>query len=148
MQPETPPALKLRWYETIAGHNGFCCPEAAKEERSCWGLYAHPRAVLEGLRETMKGMQAAGIKQSNPFESADQVAERALNRSCNDYEEYTLRKFREHRIRTIEENPMAAIALAAPEMLTRRAPLANIRRALKDEVARETEAMEHALRGK
>jgi hypothetical protein len=68
-----------------------------------------------------------------------------MNRSCNDYEEQTLRQFRAQKILQIEETPLA---FADPAMLARHAPLANIRAALRDEAARDLDSLEKAVRGK
>lgn len=145
IQPAEPPALYLRWFQTIADHNGLCCKTAAKNDAACFGFYAHPRAVLEDLRILVKGMAETNIKQSSPFETADEVGRRMAENQINNYEEQTVRQFRAQKLRLIEEAPLA---LAPADLLERRADLGTIRRAVAEQAKRDIERMENQIRGK
>ncbi|HEY8560507.1 MAG TPA: hypothetical protein VIL74_09030 [Pyrinomonadaceae bacterium] len=143
--PEQPPAVMWLWFQTIAAHNGLCCKSAAQNDVECYGEYAHPNIVLENLREIMRGIEASGVKQTDPFAAPDAVKRYAAENRTNNYGSEALRKFRAAKLRAIEETPLA---LAPAALLERGAPLATIRQAVKEGAKRHEEAYAKSLETK
>lgn len=145
IKPEIPPKDLYLWFQTISEHNGHCCRVAANYDMSCFGLYAHPRAVLENLRDIRKGMEQSKMKDNDPFASADEVTRRVRENSTNNYEAQALKKFEEQAKFAISETPLA---LAPTELIVQGASLGKIRSFISEQKKREMDSFERKLRGK
>ena len=142
--PEEPPKEYFEWFSTIAEHNGYCCGVVSKYGVNCNGAYAHPRACLTDLRLIRRGMEEDGVKDTNPFASADEVAAGIRERSLNDYEEQALRQVQESSMAAIDLMP---VSLAPIEMIYQEKSIGQIREHLSEQKKREMEALEHKLKG-
>lgn len=145
IQPETPPKEYFLWFQTIARHNGVCCQTAEEGGANCYGLYLHPRAVLDDLRAIRKGLEFKGVKQSDPFASPDELMRKLREHSTNNYIEQAVDSFTKQKMKVVEDAPFA---LAPTELLAGGYSLANIRRVVKDNAKRSIEAFEKQQEGK
>lgn len=94
VKPDVPPENGWYvWFMTIADHDKWCCPQAAEEDRTCYGLYADPGRGVRELEQMRKGMDAANLPESTPFDSPDRTTRKLRERGVNDYVEQAMRKF-------------------------------------------------------
>lgn len=143
VQPAEPPLEKYRWFQTIAEHNNLCCKLAAKNDVACWGFYAHPRSVLQNLRDIRKGMQVSNIRQSDPFASYDEVAAKVAENSTNNYEEQAMRQFRSQQERRAAEQPLT---LVSPETMEQGKSLGDVRKEAQDSAKRNMDRFAQQIR--
>lgn len=88
-------------------------------------------------------MEDDGVKDTNPFASADEIAAGIKERSLNDYEEQALRKFQESSQAAIDLMP---VSLAPIEMIYQEKSIGQIREHLSEQKKREMEALEQRLK--
>lgn len=146
VQPREAPKEKYLWRQTIAIHAAGCCQRAATNDLdTCYGKYAHPRQVLDSLRQDRRGMEEAGIWDSHPFDSPDRIAQRMRDNMTNNYAEQTMRDFRAQAARNIEETPLL---LAPAEMIGKADSFGDLQKRLKEAGKREEDNLEKDLREK
>lgn len=94
VKPETPPPDGWYvWFMTIAEHDAWCCRYAAEEVRTCYGLYADPGRGVQELERLRKGMDAANLPESTPFDSPDRTTRKLREHGVNNYVEQSMKKF-------------------------------------------------------
>jgi len=107
--PSEPPPVMYVWHMTIADHHTGCCQVAAKNDATCYGFYAHPRACIEKLQNDRRGMEEAGTFDTNPFDSPDRVSRRLRDHGNNDYVRQAMTAFEAQINESIEETPFSMI---------------------------------------
>lgn len=144
-QPFGPPKDYYIWFMTIAEHQGFCCQQAAREERSCYGKYAHPRHCLQELRNIRRSMDAQQLPENHPFDSPDVISEKVRNHMTNNYAEQAMNKYLEASSFLLDEAPMV---IANAGSLERGAGAARIRSDAVEHIGMGMDALEKELKQK
>ncbi len=109
VRPEQVPADEYLWQYTVAEHSGFCCRAAGAAGEVCYGLYAHPRAVIPYLEERRKGLELAGIRQVDPFKVPDRDLIRYARASNSNYDDHAVRQFAAMTRETAAESPLVMV---------------------------------------
>jgi hypothetical protein len=144
--PETPPKDYYLWFQTIARHSELCCPTAAANGVECYGLYTHPRAALDNLRDIRKGMENSNFRaSSSPFDAPDDFARKVRNNSTNNYEEQAMRRVIAQKTFLVDSLPLA---LAPMELLERKAPLSRIRAEITETAKRRIDVIANKFKRK
>lgn len=94
VKPETPPENGWYiWFMTIADHDQWCCPQAAEEDRTCYGLYADPGRGIRELEQIVAGMERANLPENTPFDNPDRTTRKLRERGVNDYVEQSMKRY-------------------------------------------------------
>lgn len=111
LKPETPPENGWYvWFMTIADHDPWCCPQAAEEERTCYGLYAGPEYGIAELIRTRDGMESSEYRDTTaPFDSPDRLSRKLRERGVNNYTEQAMRAYQKQVSSFIDSIPIAQL---------------------------------------
>jgi len=144
IRPENPPKEYFMWFQTVNEHKNGCCQNAAKANIQCFGYYAHPKAVLQNLRDIKKGIENSGQKFVSPFTPENEMDAAAAMRGINDYDDQIIAQA-EHTGKKLLENVERHEELYKFKAAQTGLSLATLRAELSESVKRRQEKIEQSL---